>query len=187
MRVRHSITCLYIPSNPFDLQGSLILLFPMAASSSSQRCRYHAFLSLRGADTRKGFTDHLHRALDRAGIHTFRDDDEIERGAEIAAELERAIKESRVAIIVFSENYASSRWCLNELSMIMERKETDGYMVVPVFYKVDPSVVMWQSGSFSKAFANHEERFKEETGKVEEWRKALKDVAGLGGMVLGDR
>lgn len=69
----------------------------------------------------------------------------------------------------------------------MERKRTDGYVVVPVFYKVDPSVVRWQIGSFAEAFAKHEKRFKEEMDKVEEWRKALKDVADLGGMVLGDQ
>ncbi|KAM5563289.1 hypothetical protein ABKV19_018111 [Rosa sericea] len=69
----------------------------------------------------------------------------------------------------------------------MERKRTDGYMVVPVFYKVDPSVVRWQTRSFADAFAKHEKRFKEEIGKVDKWRKALKDVADLGGMVLGDQ
>jgi hypothetical protein len=131
--------------------------------------------------------DHLYRALELAGIHTFRDDDEIERGANIAAELHKAIQESRVAIIVFSNDYASSRWCLDELAKIMERKRTDGYVVVPVFYKVDPSDVRKQTGCFAQAFAKHEDRFKEEVEKVDEWRKALKDVADLGGMVLGDQ
>jgi hypothetical protein len=37
------------------------------------------FLSFRGEDTRKNFTDHLYTALVQAGIHTFRDDDEIGR------------------------------------------------------------------------------------------------------------
>ncbi|RXH73954.1 hypothetical protein DVH24_016776 [Malus domestica] len=157
------------------------------ASSSSYRCTYDAFLSFRGTDTRKGFTDHLYSALELAGIHTFRDDDEIERGANIEHELQTAIQESRVSIIVFSKDYASSRWCLNELAIIMERKRTDGHMVMPVFYDVEPSDVRKQMGGFAESFTRHEERFKDEIDKVEEWRRALRDVADLGGMVLRDR
>ncbi|CAN6569918.1 unnamed protein product [Malus baccata var. baccata] len=158
------------------------------SSSSSYRCSYHAFLSFRGQDTRRGFTDHLYRALELAGIHTFRDDDEIKRGENIESELEKAIQESQVSIIVFSKDYASSRWCLNELLKTVERRNTDHrHVVLPVFYEVDPSDVRKQSGPFAEAFARHEERFSTETDKVEQWRRALGDVASLGGMVLGDR
>ncbi|KAB2595101.1 TMV resistance protein N-like [Pyrus ussuriensis x Pyrus communis] len=158
------------------------------ASSCFYRCSYHAFLSFRGEDTRKGFSDHLYRALELAGIHTFRDDDEIERGANITAELHKAINESKVSIIVFSKNYATSRWCLDELARIMERRRSDdGHFVMPVFYDVDPSHVRKQTGSFREAFCRHEKRFKEDMDKVEEWRRALRDVADLAGMVLEDR
>ncbi|XP_034206988.1 disease resistance protein RPV1-like [Prunus dulcis] len=157
------------------------------ASPSSHRCTYDAFLSFRGRDTRKGFADHLYRALEVAGIHTFRDDDEIERGANILAELQKAIQESRVSIIVFSKDYASSRWCLDELVMIMDRRETNEHMVMPIFYDVDPSHVRNQTGIFEEAFSRHQQRFNKEMDKVEKWRKALRDVADLGGMVLGDR
>ncbi|RXH76163.1 hypothetical protein DVH24_019051 [Malus domestica] len=156
-------------------------------SLSSYRSTYDAFLSFRGADTRKGFTDHLYSALELAGIHTFRDDDEIERGANIEQELQTAIQESRVSVIVFSKDYASSSWCLNELGIIMERKRADGHMVIPVFYDVEPSDVRKQTGSFAESFTRHEKRFKDEIDKVEEWRRALRDVVDLGGMVLGDR
>ncbi|KAL6279738.1 hypothetical protein ACE6H2_016619 [Prunus campanulata] len=153
----------------------------------NHRCTYDAFLSFRGTDTRKGFTDHLYRALEVAGIHTFRDDDEIERGANISAELQKAIQESRVSIIVFSKDYASSRWCLDELVTIMDRRETNEHMVMPIFYDVDPSHVRKQTGTFEEAFARHQQRFNKEMDKVEKWRKSLRDVADLGGMVLGDR
>jgi hypothetical protein len=51
------------------------------------------FLSFRGEDTRKNFTDHLYTALVQAGIHTFRDDDEIGRGENIKSELQQAIQQ----------------------------------------------------------------------------------------------
>ncbi|XP_021827375.1 TMV resistance protein N-like [Prunus avium] len=138
--------------------------------SPNHRCTYDAFLSFRGTDTRRGFTDHLYRALEVAGIHTFRDDDEIERGANISAELQKAIQESRVSIIVFSKDYASSRWCLDELVTIMDRRETNEHMVMPIFYDVDPSHVRNQTGIFEEAFARHQQRFNKEMDKVEKCR-----------------
>ena len=98
---------------------------------------YDVFLSFRGEDTRFTFTDHLYANLIRRGIHTFRDDS-LKRGEEIAPELVKVIEESRFALIVFSENYAGSRWCLDELMKIMECKKEMKQTVIPIFYHVDP-------------------------------------------------
>nr|XP_034896463.1 disease resistance protein RPV1-like [Populus alba] len=155
-------------------------------SSRFSNCKYQVFLSFRGEDTRKNFTDHIYKALVDAGIHTFRDDDEIRRGENIDFELQKAIQESKISIIVFSKNYASSRWCLDELVMIMERMRTTSSIVFPVFYDVLPSEVRNQTGSFAAAFVEQEKRFKEEMERVNGWRIALKEVADLAGMVLGD-
>uniref|UniRef100_A0A2K1YG68 TIR domain-containing protein n=1 Tax=Populus trichocarpa TaxID=3694 RepID=A0A2K1YG68_POPTR len=139
-----------------------------------------------GEDTRKSFTDHLYTALVQAGIHTFRDEDEIQKGENINSELQQAIQKSKILIIVFSEDYAWSRCCLDELLMIMERTRTASCSVLPVFYNVDPTEVRNQTGSFTAAFVEHEKRFQEEMERVKRWRIALKKVADLGGMVLGD-
>ncbi|KAM7530070.1 hypothetical protein LguiB_033480 [Lonicera macranthoides] len=109
------------------------------SSSSVTQCAYDVFLSFRGKDTRKNFTDHLYLALVQAGLHTFRDDDEIERGEHIESELQKAIEQSRISIIVFSKTYADSIWCLDELVKILHCKKTCQQHVVPVFYDVDPS------------------------------------------------
>lgn len=53
--------------------------------------RFDVFLSFRGEDTRKYFTDHLYTALCDQGLITFRDDEEIERGESIKSELEKGI------------------------------------------------------------------------------------------------
>ena len=83
-------------------------------SSSTSVClwRYDVFLSFRGKDTRFNFTDHLYTTLVHKGIKTFRDDT-LKRGEEIGPEILKAIEESRFSIVVFSENYASSGWCLH--------------------------------------------------------------------------
>ncbi|XP_057995243.1 TMV resistance protein N-like [Hevea brasiliensis] len=150
----------------------------MAASSSS--CPFDVFLSFRGDDVRKTFADHVYAALTGAGIHTFRDDEEIERGKNIDQELTKAIQQSKVAVIVFSPDHASSRWCLDELWMINERRKSDGMHILPIFYHVDPSAVRRQKRSFKEAFDRHEQQLKEEIDKVERWRAALKEVADLG-------
>jgi hypothetical protein len=65
------------------------------ACSSIRQHAYDVFLSFRGADTRKKFTDHLFTALQGAGIRTFRDRDEIEGGEHIGFKITKAIQESK--------------------------------------------------------------------------------------------
>jgi len=63
----------------------------------------------------------------------------LERGKFISTELLKAIEESRTAIIIFSEDYASSTWCLEELTMIMECVDKKEQKAYPVFYNIEPS------------------------------------------------
>eukprot|EP00261_Vitis_vinifera_P037921 XP_019079164.1 PREDICTED: TMV resistance protein N isoform X2 [Vitis vinifera] len=158
-----------------------------ASSSSStpaipRTSTYDVFLSFRGEDTRYNFTDHLYSALGRRGIHTFRDD-KLRRGEAIAPELLKAIEESRSSVIVFSENYAHSRWCLDELVKIMECQKDPAHVVFPIFYHVDPSHVRKQEGSFGEAFAGYEENWKD---KIPRWRRALTEAANLSGWHILD-
>ncbi|KAH9726194.1 Disease resistance-like protein DSC1 [Citrus sinensis] len=53
--------------------------------------------------------------------------------------LVNAIEASAISVIVFSEGYASSRWCLDELVKILDCKKEYAQIVIPVFYRVDPS------------------------------------------------
>ncbi|XP_050160118.1 disease resistance protein RUN1-like isoform X1 [Malus sylvestris] len=164
---------------------ALVRTSPGTSSDSNtfRSYRYDVFLSFRGEDTRKTFTDHLYTALNNAGFLTFRDDDELERGEDIKPGLQKAIQQSRTSVVVFSKDYASSSWCLDELVLILERKRTTSdHVVLPVFYDVDPSHVRKQTGSVGKAFARSQKNQSPE--KVQGWRKALAEIADLAGMVL---
>ncbi|WKA11587.1 hypothetical protein VitviT2T_029069 [Vitis vinifera] len=151
------------------------------SSSSSFERGYDVFLSFRGEDTRNNFTAHLYKELRTKGINTFIDDDKLDRGQVISPALVAAIENSMFSIIVLSENYASSRWCLEELVKILECKESRGQRVLPIFYNVDPSDVRKHMGKFGEALAKHEENFKENMGRVQIWRDALTQVANLSG------
>ncbi|VVA40777.1 PREDICTED: TMV resistance [Prunus dulcis] len=147
---------------------------------------YDVFLSFRGEDTRTNFTDHLHEALVRKGIRTFIDR-ELVRGEEISPALVRAIEESRISLIVFSENYPSSRWCLDELVKILQCKESKQQIVLPIFYKVDPSDVRKQTNSFGDAFKGLiQSKFKDDKKKVLIWKEALRQAANLSGHTFKD-
>ncbi|GAU10082.1 hypothetical protein TSUD_422270, partial [Trifolium subterraneum] len=141
---------------------------------------YDVYISFRGEDTRYGFTGHLIDALNRRGIHTFTDDAMIHQGVEIGPSLVKAIKESRIAIIVFSNNYASSAWCLDDLAKIIECRRRNDLVVLPVFYDVDPSDVRHGRGSYGEALARHEVRFGD-GDRVQRWRASLCETANLVG------
>ena len=142
--------------------------------------KFDVFLSFRGEDTRTNFTDHLYTALVEKGIHTFRDGEELKRGDSISQKLLQAIEESGIFIVIFSENYANSKWCLNELVSIMERRER-GRKVFVVFYHVDPSEVRRQSGKYGDAFADYENDANLEREQIQKWRDALTAAGDLGG------
>ncbi|XP_057753819.1 TMV resistance protein N-like isoform X2 [Arachis stenosperma] len=155
----------------------------MASTSSSasipRSCTHHVFLSFRGEDTRTGFTSHLYAALRRKGITTYKDDNNLRKGDVISDELLKAIEESMFAVIVFSPDYASSSWCLDELQKIIECNNKLGIQIEAVFYGVKPCDVRHQIGTFEEAFKKHEQRHDRE--KVQRWREALTQVAAYSG------
>ncbi|XP_035833255.1 disease resistance protein RPV1 isoform X2 [Helianthus annuus] len=172
--------------------------------ASTPTIRYDVFLSFPGEDTRHAYTDHLYHALIGAGLRTFRDNDEIDRGQQLKPEIETAITESRASIVVLSQNYANSIWCLDELCLILDQKRKLNHFVLPVFYHVNPSDFRKQSrnlaieGSIWIALI----RVANLTGflnclaclgidgskwtevNVRRWKKALAEVANLTGMIL---
>ena len=166
----------------------------MASSSSSfpssfpisftSEWKYDVFLNFRGEDTRNTLVDFLSYVLGTRGFHFFKDDEKLEGGKPIKPELLKAIEESRFAVVILSENYAYSTWCLDELVKIIDCEKDKGMTVLPIFYNVDPSDVRKQTGTFAKAFDEHEKQLKEKVGR---WREALYHVAGIVGYPVKNR
>ncbi|XP_009113973.2 disease resistance protein TAO1 isoform X1 [Brassica rapa] len=145
---------------------------------SSRIWMHDVFPSFRGEDVRKDFLSHIHMEFQRKGITPFVDN-EIKRGESIGPELVRAIRGSKIAIILISRNYASSKWCLDELVEIMNCREELGQTVMAIFYRVDPSDVKKLAGDFGRVFRKTcAGKTKDNIGR---WRQALAKVATVAG------
>ncbi|XP_021799922.1 uncharacterized protein LOC110744265 [Prunus avium] len=138
--------------------------------------KYDVFVSFRGEDTRDAFTSHLHAALLRKQIETYIDN-RLEKGDDIGPSLKEAIKKSKIAVVIFSKNYASSTWCLKELAHILECKKSYGQIVIPIFYGIDPSHVRKQQGTY----VLEDRPLKRNMDEVANWRAALEEAANMSG------
>jgi len=96
----------------------------------------------------------------------------------------KAIEESRIFIPVFSINYASSSFCLDELVHIIHCYKTKGRLVLPVFYGVDPTNVRHHTGSYGEALAEHKKRFQNDKNnmvRLHQWKLDLTQAANMSG------
>ncbi|XP_057436400.1 heat shock cognate 70 kDa protein 2-like isoform X2 [Lotus japonicus] len=149
-------------------------------SLSHSKARYQIFISFRGKDTREIFTKYLYDALCKEGFETFKDDKSLEDGAPIE-ELLEAIEESRFAIIVLSQNFADSKWCLKELVKILDCRKRKKQLVLPIFYEVEPTDVRHLKGRYGEAMAEHGKELGKDSKTVLEWTQALSDISYLKG------
>nr|XP_048318042.1 toll/interleukin-1 receptor-like protein [Ziziphus jujuba var. spinosa] len=146
--------------------------------TESHSLKHDVFLSFRCEDTRTGFTDHLYHALHQKAIDTFRDNEGLERGEAVWPGIKMGIQESRFAIVVLSEKYATSSWCLDEVAKIvkycnLDRRRT----IIPIFYHVEPNHVRNQTGTFGEPFTvKHKDQ---NVDTVNKWRNALTQVADI--------
>jgi len=152
-------------------------IFSPSTSIPAPQIKYDVFVSFRGSDIRKNFLSHVLEALSRKRIIVF-SDKKLKTGDELSA-IQRAIEKSLISLVIFSPNFASSHWCLDELVKIVECRENYGRVLMPVFYQVYPSDVRHQNGTYKDAFAQHEQKYS--LNKVQSWRSALKQSANMSG------
>lgn len=141
---------------------------PVASSSSTRLISYAArpsqdqvFINFRGVELRNNLVSRLSKALKRNGINAFIDTDE-DMGQHLNVLLKRS-EQSKIALAIFSPRYTESDWCLKELAKMNERKEQGKLLVIPIFYKVEPSTVKNQRGDFGDKFRDLVECLNEET------------------------
>ena len=97
---------------------------------------YDIFLSHRGPEA-KDFCAFLKESLDRAGVHAFVDELDLEVGAPETAwtTMQDTLQGARYTMPVISRGYMDSCWCLDELVLMMQSPAK----VMPIFFGVGPS------------------------------------------------
>ncbi|CAN8270952.1 unnamed protein product [Cochlearia groenlandica] len=139
------------------------------------KMKHDVFMSFRAKDTRDNFVSHLCGCLRRKKMKTFLYDEL--PSEERYEESLKAIQVSRVSVIVFSDNFGDSKWCLDEVVAILKCKEMFGQIVIPVLYHVDPLDIENQTGVFGDSFAKR----KDKAEQIQLWRDGFAEAINLPG------
>jgi len=104
----------------------------------------------------------------------------MQAGDPVISQINGAIATASVHIAIFSPRYAESKWCLDELLLMLK----SGATIIPIFFNVKPSDLRWavRDGVYNQALRKHEERYDPQT--LENWRRAMSDVSFLSGFEL---
>ncbi|GLJ24505.1 hypothetical protein SUGI_0468160 [Cryptomeria japonica] len=152
------------------------------SSSTNYGC-YDVFINHHGDDMKKILASLLYNRLTQDGsMRVFLDRDEMERGFELMGQIESAIATASVHIAILSRNYAKSRWCLEELCLMLD----SGAPIIPVFYNVKPCHLRWmdKKGRYAKALKMHERKNRYDSITIRKWKTALHRVSTLSGYEL---
>ncbi|XP_039165795.1 toll/interleukin-1 receptor-like protein [Eucalyptus grandis] len=152
-------------------------------AAPASRGEYDVFLNFRGEDTRHGFTDFLYYDLNVAGVHVFRDKEKLPIGEVISEKLKQAVKNTIIYIPIFSKTYASSKWCLHELKLMIDNvsESEDKKSILPIFFHLESDDVKLKKSLYEADLKKHEEDFCDE---VEGWKGALIKVTEHKGWVV---
>ncbi|CAN7124379.1 unnamed protein product [Brassica rapa subsp. narinosa] len=129
---------------------------------------HQVFISFRGADVRKNFLSFLTDGLKRACVNYYVDTKETK--GEVLDILLQRIQESRLVLIILSENYMQSNWCIKELRTTTKDIKVSRRKVIPIFYNVQVADVKdkWKVGEQAEGVEGEE--------TVEEREKNVKEA-----------
>lgn len=145
---------------------------------------YHVFINHRGPDVKKSLASLIYKRLTNGhGLRVFLDKDEIRTGETISDAIHTAIQSAYVHITIFSERYAESSWCLDELCWILRSYHEHKRTVIPVFCGVEPADLRRiESGCYKNAFDQHQIKKRVSTEEIEKWKKTLSEAADISGI-----
>ncbi|KAJ4977512.1 hypothetical protein NE237_002618 [Protea cynaroides] len=142
---------------------------------------WEVFLNFRGKDTGNSFIGFLHKALVDRGITVYLDRQRLETGEPVGPSVREAVEGCKIFIPSFSEHYADCKWCLWELSLIVQRYISNRQFIIPIFFHIRTKDVRHPTESFKAAFDEYMESHKPD---VNSWRKAMEVVGKLSGVTI---
>ncbi|ESR65175.1 hypothetical protein CICLE_v10010354mg [Citrus x clementina] len=96
------------------------------------------FINHRGIDTKRKVATLLYDHLSRLNLRPFLDNKNMKPGDKLFDNINRAIRNCKVGVAVFSPTYCQSYFCLHELALMMETKKK----VIPIFCDIKPSQLL---------------------------------------------
>ncbi|CAH8357649.1 unnamed protein product [Eruca vesicaria subsp. sativa] len=145
---------------------------------------YDVFFNYRGEQLGYGFIGHLTDAFERDGITFFVDKYE-QRGKDLKNLFVR-IKESRIALAIFSTRYPESGWCMDELVKMKKLADKGKIQVIPIFYKVKASEVRTKTGVFGDNFWELA-KASNKGEQIKKWMEALETISAKMGLSLKEK
>lgn len=145
---------------------------------------FDIFISHRGPDVKKTLATHLYDRLSKHELQVFLDQPEMRAGEYVTPQIEGAIRTSTVQLAIFSPNYANSKWCLDELVLMVESMANYKSTIIPVFYGVNPADLRWVEGGkgvYAQALCELEKKNRYSHEELEKWKTALSAVAEIKG------
>ncbi|KAJ0266160.1 Toll/interleukin-1 receptor homology (TIR) domain-containing protein [Hirschfeldia incana] len=143
--------------------------------------RPQLFVNFWGKELSNGFVSHVVKALEDAGVNVSIDSNELKgRDAET---LFKRIDNSIIALVIFSDRFSESEWCLNEVVRMDKRVKDSKLRVIPVFYRVSTYDVKNFKGKFGSAFEETvQKQSPEVTNMAEHWMSSVKSVSSKAGL-----
>ncbi|KAI4368175.1 hypothetical protein MLD38_016762 [Melastoma candidum] len=129
------------------------------------------FICHYGKETKKSIGSLLHQRFTKEQFGSFLDFKSLNLGENIPKKIREVILKCTTAIILFSPGFCSSKYCLNEVLMILEEKKP----FIPIFWDIDPS-------ELEAALEDNKGHFPE--SDMENYRAAIKEVIDIGGIVF---
>jgi hypothetical protein len=168
----------------------------MASSSTStshadnDNYVFDVFINHYGRDVKRTLATDLYHSLCEHKLRVFLDEPELQAGESITPQLKSAIRTASVHIAIFSAGYASSKWCLDELVLMVDCRSKSSSTIIPIFYGVEPAALRWTkdgNGVYAQALRKLEEKKtfdgqpRYDSSTIEKWRNALFEVAEIKG------
>lgn len=144
---------------------------------------YDVFISHRGPDVKKTLASLIYYRLRNRGLSVFLDKNEMNRGEVIQHAICKAIQTARIHVAIFSQSYAESTWCLEELNLMWESKKEGRSSIITVFCDVKPSDHRYiEKGRYAKFFEEHKSKGRVSEEELMKWKKALCNASFISGI-----
>jgi hypothetical protein len=115
-------------------------------------------------------------------LRVFLDAKELQGGSTLNDAIRGAISSSSVHIVIFSQRYAESCWCLDELRWILRSSQKRTTTIIPIFFEVEPKDLR-DNGLYAKSFEYHQQN----GGAVAEWKEALEKASEISGYIVKNK